>query len=63
MIIKHFTGLWHAAVVYFGAILLWDGDPAFLSSGINLDYRSFGTLIYHNIIFIVTIKVSIVDIY
>lgn len=52
------SGLWHSVVVYFGCMLLWKGDPAFLVSGITLDYWSFGTLIYHAVIFIVSLKVS-----
>lgn len=50
-------GLWHAVVVYFGCMLLWQSDPAFFSSGLTLDYWSFGTLIYHAVIFVVSLKV------
>lgn len=55
--IFHFSGVWHSIVVYFGCLLLWQSDPAFFDSGITLDYWSFGTLIYHAVIFIVSIKV------
>lgn len=52
-----FQGLWHAVVLYFGCYLLWQSDPAFFGTGITLDYWSFGTLIYHAVIFVVSIKV------
>lgn len=55
--IFNFSGVWHSIVVYFGCLLLWQSDPAFFDSGITLDYWSFGTLIYHAVIFIVSIKV------
>ena len=51
------TGLWHSVAIYFGCMLLWQSDPAFLSSGQTLDYGSFGTLVYHDVIFIVSLKV------
>ncbi|XP_046454878.1 phospholipid-transporting ATPase IF-like [Daphnia pulex] len=52
-------GLWHAVVLYFGCYLLWQYDPAFFGTGITLDYWSFGTLIYHAVIFVVSIKLII----
>lgn len=51
------SGLWHAIVLYFGGVLLWKSDPAFFGTGLTLDYESFGTLIYHAVIFVVSLKV------
>lgn len=51
-------GLWHSVVIFFGCVLLWSSDPPFVSKGLTLDYWSFGTLVYHSVIFVVSLKVS-----
>lgn len=51
------SGLWHAIAIYFCAMFLWKTDPAFFSTGYTLDFSTFGTLIYHVVIFVVSIKV------
>ena len=52
-------GLWHSVAIFFGCVLLWSADPPFVSSGQTLDYWSFGTLVYHDVIFVVSLKVLI----
>ncbi len=51
------SGLWHAVAIFFGSVLLWQHDPAFFGTGQTLDYWSFGTLVYHLVVFVVSFKV------
>lgn len=58
-VLVSFSGLWHSVVMFFGCMYLWYGDPPFSSAGLTLDYWSFGTLVYHEVIFVVSLKVPI----
>lgn len=50
-------GLWHSVSIFFGCILLWQSDTPFDSGGLTLDFWSFGTLVYHEVIVVVSLKV------
>ena len=50
-------GLWHSVTIFFGCVLLLTSDPPVISQGFTLDYHSFGSLVYHEVIFVVSLKV------